>query len=290
MFKEILRYDREIVENMDINDLEKIYHPVIREDDLHKYIKQCIFGYISFSINKTPCWNYVMMDNEWIIHSLNFFMDLIENINDFLNHRYNEKYLNNYNPLKQTNEFNFLDTTKDYYKYKRGSFIVFYYNDWKITDITNGGDYDIMKESLELLMNWIIQPLLDRKKVDEFHKQIYLRIHALFYYDTFSRSRKSIKSDKVEVKRKKIKGFIYCIESQWFYKLWRTKNIDNRYSKYITENPNEVILIHSYLVEDTVKEEKIIHNKFKYKRHRWEWFNLTEGDLLYIKNLSNDTL
>jgi len=55
MFKEILRYDREIVENMDINDLEKIYHPVIREDDLHKYIKQCIFGYISFSINKTPC-------------------------------------------------------------------------------------------------------------------------------------------------------------------------------------------------------------------------------------------
>lgn len=62
--------------------------------------------------------------------------------------------------------------------------------------------------------------------------------------------------------------------------------MENRFRKYVTENPNEVHLVHSYQMADCVSEEKRLHSKFEKKRYRGEWFSLEEKDVAYISSIS----
>jgi len=84
------------------------------------------------------------------------------------------------------------------------------------------------------------------------------------------------------------KWYIYIIKQWKYYKIWKTIDIQSRIKKYITENPNEIELIHSYKVKDYTSEEKILHNKYKNKNYRWEWFELSKEDILYIKNQKDE--
>lgn len=94
------------------------------------------------------------------------------------------------------------------------------------------------------------------------------------------------KSQQIQEEPQKNKnGYIYLIESNWLYKIGKTKNVSSRIKKYITENPNEIILIHSYHAENYTDEEARLHEKFQSKRIRWEWFQLSEIDINYIKSL-----
>lgn len=61
--------------------------------------------------------------------------------------------------------------------------------------------------------------------------------------------------------------------------------MDSRYKRYVTENPNPVTLIYHYRVSDYESEEKRLHNKFRSKRHRGEWFALDEKDIRYISSI-----
>lgn len=85
--------------------------------------------------------------------------------------------------------------------------------------------------------------------------------------------------------KKSIKWYIYIIKSWDFYKIWKTTNLKNRIKKYITENPNEIELIHSFESNDYSRQELELHYKFKNKNHNREWFILEESDILFLKTL-----
>lgn len=91
-----------------------------------------------------------------------------------------------------------------------------------------------------------------------------------------------------KVEKKKIPWFIYLIKSLDHYKIWKTTNIENRYKKYLTENPNKIELIHYFKCNDYTEMEIFLHDKFKHKNHNREWFNLADEDILFIKSFKND--
>lgn len=110
-----------------------------------------------------------------------------------------------------------------------------------------------------------------------------------FWFRTYEDNEKYYNEIKIKQqnnkKSKKIKWHIYIIQSWEYYKIWRTKNIKKRKNKYITENPNEIIILHSYEHDNIIAEEKRLHKKFSDKKHNREWFSLSEEDILYIKQL-----
>lgn len=71
------------------------------------------------------------------------------------------------------------------------------------------------------------------------------------------------------------KWFLYIFECNWIYKIGITWDIENRYKKYVTENPFTVKILSVIELYWYSEMEKYIHNKYKDKRHRWEWFNIT---------------
>lgn len=81
------------------------------------------------------------------------------------------------------------------------------------------------------------------------------------------------------------KWYIYIIKSWGYYKIWKTINLNNRVKKYITENPNEIELIHSFESDDYTKQEFELHLKFKEKNYNREWFMLDADDILFLKSL-----
>lgn len=91
------------------------------------------------------------------------------------------------------------------------------------------------------------------------------------------------KWDKKEIKKQK--WYIYLIQAWNYYKIWKTININKRIKTYITENPNKIELLYYKIFDDILEIEKNLHDKFKNKHHKWEWFILDENDILFIKNL-----
>lgn len=86
--------------------------------------------------------------------------------------------------------------------------------------------------------------------------------------------------------RDKKKWFVYFIASQdWFVKIWRTKNMNWRMQKYITENPNQLTLINKIEYYDYEEWEKHWHEYYSQYRYRWEWFKLPQDQVDYIKSL-----
>lgn len=88
---------------------------------------------------------------------------------------------------------------------------------------------------------------------------------------------------KIQLENTK-KGYIYVIRSWEFYKIWKTINPNSRIKKYITENPNEIEVICFFETENYNEHERLLHTIFAEKRHKGEWFKLTEEDVLKIKN------
>lgn len=75
------------------------------------------------------------------------------------------------------------------------------------------------------------------------------------------------------------KGHIYVIKQDNLYKIGRSSNIKQRLWQF-----KDAEVISTYETIDCIKDEKILHKKFKAKRHHGEWFNLNNEDLASIKN------
>ena len=73
--------------------------------------------------------------------------------------------------------------------------------------------------------------------------------------------------------------------SQKFYKIGFTKNIDDRLKLFAVKLPFRVTLIHSVKTMTAGKLEIELHKKFQNKIVNGEWFALSESDLEYIKSL-----
>ena len=78
-------------------------------------------------------------------------------------------------------------------------------------------------------------------------------------------------------------GYIYVIKSNNLFKIGRTKNIKERIKDYKTQNPFEIEVIFKKKVNDYVKAENKLLEKFKNKKKKGEWFELTEKDINWIK-------
>jgi hypothetical protein len=71
-----------------------------------------------------------------------------------------------------------------------------------------------------------------------------------------------------------------------YYKIGRSKNPLRREKTLQSEKPT-IEMIYSY--DARIKDEKVLHDYFKSKRVRGEWFDLSGSDLQYIKEYFNKT-
>jgi len=111
-----------------------------------------------------------------------------------------------------------------------------------------------------------------------------------YWFKEFDELVKEFAEKKEKEKIKDIEWYIYIIKSWQYYKIWKTINIKNRISKYITENPNKIELIYSFKTKNYSKIEEELHKKFENKKHNREWFKLTKNDLKFIKNNYKDNI
>jgi len=75
------------------------------------------------------------------------------------------------------------------------------------------------------------------------------------FIKNFNEMEKERKELHIEYKkRRKEKGYIYLIKSQRYYKIGISKNVKKRVKKFITENPNEIKVIHTYKSNDYENE------------------------------------
>ena len=83
---------------------------------------------------------------------------------------------------------------------------------------------------------------------------------------------------------KKKRGYIYLLKSNGIYKIGRSLNIKSRIDLYRTENPFGIRLIFQKEVDDYVKVESILLEKFKENKVKGkEWFDLNLKDVRWIK-------
>jgi hypothetical protein len=81
-------------------------------------------------------------------------------------------------------------------------------------------------------------------------------------------------------------GVIYLLSAAGKYKIGRTTGeLPRRISQIQQSVPWPLTLEHSFPSDDTVAEEKKLHDKFASKRVAGEWFALSENDVKYIKTL-----
>lgn len=97
-----------------------------------------------------------------------------------------------------------------------------------------------------------------------------------YQYNNF----KKVCSENDEVDRQR-EGFIYIIKSRKYYKIGRSKKLQNRIKTYQTENPYRIKMIYQQEVKDTIRAERALLKVFadKKHKHRKEWFFLDDSDI-----------
>ncbi|MCP3659156.1 MAG: GIY-YIG nuclease family protein [Bacteroidetes bacterium] len=78
-------------------------------------------------------------------------------------------------------------------------------------------------------------------------------------------------------------GFVYLIKHDKDYKIGRTKDVGKRKYDLGLILPKDIEEIHEIRTDDPAGIEKYWHNKFKDKRGKGEWFNLTSQDIKTFK-------
>lgn len=72
---------------------------------------------------------------------------------------------------------------------------------------------------------------------------------------------------------------LYILESQWFYKIGYAEKFNSRLSSIKTGNPFDINVVLKFEDNNPIEIERYLHNKFKEKRHKWEWFSLLKNDI-----------
>ena len=92
-------------------------------------------------------------------------------------------------------------------------------------------------------------------------------------------------TEKREPKRRDY-GFVYLLKADnGFYKIGRTKSLDDRIKQLEIASPHELELILVIETDNCRNIEESLHLRFDDKRSRGEWFELSEADVEYIKGL-----
>jgi hypothetical protein len=86
----------------------------------------------------------------------------------------------------------------------------------------------------------------------------------------------------------KNEGWVYVIgDTYGNYKIGFTNDFEKRLNSYRTSMPNEPEVIAIIKTKDMSGLEKRLHNKYKDRHIKNEWFKLTKSDLEYLKSLES---
>ena len=83
---------------------------------------------------------------------------------------------------------------------------------------------------------------------------------------------------------------IYLIKAGKYHKIGITTNLHARIRSIMTGNPENVEIISLKEVDSHKHHEKELHNKFKHKCKRGEWFLLDENDVSYVVDYLNSCI
>ena len=79
-------------------------------------------------------------------------------------------------------------------------------------------------------------------------------------------------------------GYVYLMKHGDYHKIGKSKNPWRRRDDLQQNFPEEVELVTTIRTQDMTIEEQVLHDIFKDKRVRGEWFDLEEQDIRYILN------
>lgn len=83
---------------------------------------------------------------------------------------------------------------------------------------------------------------------------------------------------------KPTKGFIYIARCGQYHKIGLTNNFERRCKELTDNTPLEITWAYLIPTDDMRKLEAVLHKKYKDKRHKGEWFNLSEADVREIQD------
>ena len=78
-------------------------------------------------------------------------------------------------------------------------------------------------------------------------------------------------------------GYVYLIKSGRYYKIGRSNAVGRREYELAIQLPEEVKTVHVIKTDDPVGIEAYWHNRFKGKRKKGEWFELTSKGVKIFK-------
>ena len=99
-----------------------------------------------------------------------------------------------------------------------------------------------------------------------------------------NKSRREI--EKRNYSYKVVRGIVYCVESEGFYKIGVTSyGMRKRLQSIQTGNPFEVKILWVKRTNNTGKYERMIHNQIRYNHVRGEWYAIPRVLALELKRV-----
>lgn len=96
-------------------------------------------------------------------------------------------------------------------------------------------------------------------------------------------------SEKERARTKKLSGWIYIITTDEFYPVckigYSLRPPRSRLQGIQVSLPFDAYILHEFKVDEAKKTESRLHETFKSKNLRGEWFRLEEGDFITIKGM-----
>jgi hypothetical protein len=74
-------------------------------------------------------------------------------------------------------------------------------------------------------------------------------------------------------------GYVYLIKSGRYYKIGSSKNVERRSYELGIKLPENIEILHRIKTDDPIGIESYWHNRFKDKRKKGEWFDLSSSDI-----------
>jgi len=106
-------------------------------------------------------------------------------------------------------------------------------------------------------------------------------IHKISSYNEFLKFYELVVSTNINNNDNRMKGYCYIMHDNNYpnaYKLGKSKKPKKREGTLLHDAPS-ITLYKAVKTDNMYKLEKELHNKFKEKRIRGEWFNLTETEV-----------